>query len=508
MNRIVTALFWIAIITSLLLASWFAFHNTLHFHTDIARDFMLMEDMVVSKKLTFIGPRSGGIPGVFHGPAWLYLNLPIFILSKGNPVATAWFWVGLTGISISVIYFVTKKLCDTRTAFGATALYAFVVAESASNFINPFGATLLSPFSVYFLLQYRKTKKIRDLILALFTLGITIQFQMAWGMPILLLSLPLIFYEIARNKKIYHLLSFGILSLPLSTFILFDLRHQFLQLNSVIRYIMGTGPDNPHILLFPYLLSRAQGLLFSMFSFLTQENRALNSIFLFIFFILVMQFIRGKHKKNGTILSYILYFYGGFWIISLLFKGTMWAYYYWPFLPLFCIAISLLITTVLKKQTLFLFIILFFIITTLNIAKLSKQTNTTFTQSSGYWNFYRNQAESIYKDAKGRKFGWYVYSADQYGYSSKYAMHYMQKRYPQTKGYAFQKKQLTYLVIFPSTNKYTSEGWWKENQIKINKKPIDITKYRGGSYTEKYLLTPEDQSIPSDPNLIQDLLFR
>jgi len=310
-----------------------------------------------------------------------------------------------------------------------------------------------------------------------------------------------------KNRRTHHLLSFGILSLPLSTFFLFDLRHQFLQTKSVINYVIGISPDKPHVILLPFLFSRLQGLLFSVLSFFTQGNMILNSIFLLFFLILLIQFIRHKRKKQGVILFYTFYFYGGFWIVTLLFKGTMWGYYYWPFLPLFCIAISLLFNAVLKKQISLIMIVLFLVISGLNIFKLSKQTNSFFSHNSGYWNFYSDQAKDIYKDVS-QDFGWYVYTADQYGYSSKYAMHYMQKQYPSIKGCEYQKKALTYLIIFPSTNKYTSEQWWKKNQIKISKKPAHVLKYNGGSYTEKYVLTPAEQSVPSDPNLIQDLLFR
>ena len=68
------------------------FLNTLHlfkadvrFHTDIARDFLVMADIVETNKPTLIGPKSGGISGVFHGPAWYYLNLPFIFPTEILP---------------------------------------------------------------------------------------------------------------------------------------------------------------------------------------------------------------------------------------------------------------------------------------------------------------------------------------------------------------------------------------------------------------------------------------
>ena len=94
---IVTALF-------VVISAWYILHNTIIFHTDIARDFLLIEDIVKNKPLTLIGPRSGGIPGVFHGPLWLYLNVPAFLFGGGNPVIVGWFWLGLSLVNLFIVY--------------------------------------------------------------------------------------------------------------------------------------------------------------------------------------------------------------------------------------------------------------------------------------------------------------------------------------------------------------------------------------------------------------------
>lgn len=507
MKRLLKPLFWTSLSLSLLFAAWFVLHGTLHFHTDIARDFLLVEDMIVSKKPALIGPRSGGIPGVFHGPAWLYLNLPIFLLSGGNPVATAWFWVLLIGVSIYFVYSVARKWGNEKEALGATALYAFAIASSASNLINPFGAVLLSPLFFYFFVKYKETKKTTDLLICLFILGMIIQFQMAWGVPILILSLPLLLYLIIKFRRYSHLFAFGILSVPLSTFLLFDLRHQFLQLKSVISYIFGVHPDKPHVVFTSLLASRAFEMTRSMGAYFSQGNTTLSYFITIVFVVLSILYFRLTIKKRSPIPFYFLYFFCGFWVITLLFKGTMWSYYFWPFLPLFCIVSAYCIGAVFKKQSTSIFIFLFLLTSGITLYNLSKQTDKVFTENSGYWHFYKKQATDIYKDAGG-EFGWYVYSADQYGYSSKYAMHYMQKQYPIIKMAEFQKKPITYLSIFPSTNRFTNESWWRKDQIKIVKKPVKVLQYIGGSYTEKYILSTSEQMIPSDPNLIQNLLFR
>lgn len=505
-DKIMRVLFWVSLFVSLLLASWYAIHNTLHFHTDIARDFLLMEDMVVTRKPSLIGPRSGGIPGVFHGPLWLYMNLPVFFLSGGNPVATAWFWVALTALSIGMVYLITKQMTNGRSACAATAIYAFAIAGSASNFINPFGAVLLSPLFFFLFIHYRNTRRVLFLLSALFTLGLIIQFQMAWGVPILVLSFPLIIHTIIKHKKPLHFTSFAILGIPLSTFLVFDLRHQFLQLNSVINYLKGTNGDKATMGFWQLFQSRMEGMLSGMSLYFSGGNAVVSVLLTCLFIVLCVLYLKNR-KTDKKPVSYFLYFYIGYWLLTLLFRGTMWDYYVWPFLPFFVIVMSMMMSAVFKKNAQWVFSLLFILLISLSVRTLYPQTKSYFAKNSGLWHFYSAQAEDIYKNAPN-EFGWYVYSADQYGYSPKYAMHYVQKSNSDKRGYEFQKKKTTYLVIFPSDNKYTNEAWWKKDQIKIDRTPTNTFSYNGGSYVEKYDLGQKDIEVPSDPNLIQDLLFR
>src|SRR3989338_3294329 len=100
----------ILILFNIILASRWILDGNIFFHTDIARDFLLLEDLADNKNLTLIGPRSGAIPGLFHGPLWLYLNLSAFFLGGRNPVVVGWFWVLLYILSIGITYYVGKRL--------------------------------------------------------------------------------------------------------------------------------------------------------------------------------------------------------------------------------------------------------------------------------------------------------------------------------------------------------------------------------------------------------------
>lgn len=496
-----------AIILSIFFASWFVLHNTVYFYGDLARDFLLFEEIVLTKKPILIGPRTS-MQGVFHGPLWLYLNIPAFIIGKGNPVVVAWFWVLLVAASIGCMYFVTKKILSKKEALPITALYALAIASSAPYLYNPFGAVFFSPLFFLFFIRYMHNQKNIDLLISLFCVGVSIQFEMVWGVPILFLASIVFLFKIIKSKKYNHLFSFGILSIPLSTFILFDLRHQFIQFHSIIRYVVGKPGDvRKKIDIIELLVTRAKDMALSMSGYFSNGSLITSGILTGLSILLIFIFYKKKLHKKYFSVSYFLYFYIGFWILTLPIKGMIYDYYYWAFLPLFCIAVGTMGGAVLKKYVYGVYILSVLFLTLINISIIYKQDTTFFKTSTALWSFYKSQASTIYKDAKG-DFGWYVYTADQYAYSFKYAMSYVQQQFPNNKSYKFEKKPLTYLMIYPSDNQYTNETGWKSGGVRIEKKPHSILKFMGNSYAEKYNLTKEEQAVQSDSTLLQDLTFR
>jgi hypothetical protein len=181
-----TALLLILLVAIFFLG-WYPFHGDILFHTDIARDFLAIEDIVKNHHLTLLGPRSGGISGVFHGPLWFYISIPAFIIGHGNPVVVGWFWSFLSFITIGITYFVTLKLFDKRTALLSATSVALLSITSTNSLFNPYGAVMLSPIFFYLFYQYILKSSYLFLLLSIFTLGVIIQFQMAWGVPILFL---------------------------------------------------------------------------------------------------------------------------------------------------------------------------------------------------------------------------------------------------------------------------------------------------------------------------------
>jgi len=501
-------LFFTSIVICIIMASWFVIHGDIFFHTDIARDFLLLEDMVKNKPITLIGPRSGGISGVFHGPLWLYLNLPIFILSQGNPVFVGWFWTFLFILTLVIIYIVGKNLFDQQTGALSALLFAVCSLHTTPNLFNPFGAVMLSPLFFFYFVTYIRHGKLKDLLLCLFVVGLIIQFQMAFGLPILILSFLYLVVYFFKRKRYHHFLSFSILLIPLSTFILFDIRHNFLQLKAITNFL-SAGKDLGKINLQLFFLSRIKGVLIDGFVMMSEKYWFLILASITIPFILVLlKIVSNKKFKNRDLYILFFYFYLGFWLITFFYKGTIWSYYYWPILPLAVIIFSSL-GRLFKKNFFYLLFASIFLVNFIDRANFIWQSRRFINQDAGSWRFNLGLAEKVFDDA-GSEFGYFIYTPDQFGYSPRYALNYLQAQYKNKQARPFEKKPITYLLISPppEDRPFLKGDWWKINRVKIAKKPEKVFKFKNGFIIEKYILTPEEINIQADPNLIQSLHFR
>lgn len=510
---------FLLIVVNTLLASRWVLDGNLFFHTDIARDFLLLEDVVDNKHLTLIGPRSGAIPGVFHGPMWLYLNLPAYLVGGGNPVVVAWFWVILYVLSLFIVYWVGKKMFDEKVALLSVVLLSSSTALGIRSLFNPYGALMLSPLFLYVFIKYLQTAKIKNLVLSLLILGFIIQFQMAFGVPILLLTAGYLSYFFFKRKLFKHLGGFFVLLIPLSSFLLFDLRNNFLQFKSVTNYLSGIEKHGQVSSTFPQLLKlRVEDVVLNNFGDITAHQNQLS--ILLAFFLVGVAFLTLRNKKSSFSFFYTIFFYFflGFWLLSFFFKGPMWSYYYLPFVPLIIIFFCSL--SKVFKGVIFYPVFLLILISNLitNFKDATLYNPDVLKQDVSTWKFNLRAAQDVYQNSP-LEFGYYIFTPDLYGYSPRYAMNYVQKGYRDKKVFPYKKYPVTFLLVAPPPiygrdpesvwyKKNTNSTKWKSGDIRINKEPTNILTYQNGFKVEKYLLDSEELKIEANPYLINSIFFR
>lgn len=507
----------VLIFFNVILASRWALDANLFFHTDIARDFLLIEDIVDNKHLTLIGPRSGAIPGVFHGPLWLYLNIPAFIFGNGNPAIVAWFWVGLYMVSLYLIYYAGKRMFDEKTGLLSTLMLSSVTVLQVRSLFNPYGALIFVPLFLYTLMNYLQNKNIKILALSFFILGLIIQFQMAFGIPILLITVFYLGYHLLRIHRIKHLIAVTILFIPLSSFIVFDLRNHFLQINSVINYLTGVENHGKVDLNFIQLLQlRFQESIFNGLGEITAHQNLLSA--LLGVFILAAILVQIKHRKLSITNQLFIFFYGGFWLLTFLFKGPIWSYYHTPFVPLIILIFCSMRNIFDRKIFYCLFAFIFVFNMQVNIKDLSNYNTISLKQDTSTWKFNYLVAEKVF-NGNEKEFGYYIFTPDLYGYSPRYAMNYLQRNTKDKISNPFNKKAVTYLLIAPPPEygkdpnsiwyqKNINSDKWKDSDVRINRKADDVIKFDNGFIIEKYNLSQDEIEIQSNQFLIQSIFFR
>lgn len=484
----------------IILSSWILFKGDLYYNEDISRDLLLLENITTKQPITLIGPRAMGISGLFHGPLWLYVNLPAYVIGQGNPIVMGIFWMLLYAIYIALVYFVAKRLFDSTVAIMSALLLSSISYQYFFN--NTFGALFLFPLFFYTFTKYIQTLKIKLLLISFFLLGLIIQFEMAFGGPIMLVSLVYLLIHLIRKKKLFHLLACGIILIPLSTFFLFDLRHGFMQTHSLLTYMFSHNSSSGSFISPELVTHRIMVIQTSALQFLNHSSDFLNILFYASIGYAVFCCIKNKEIKNANVYFSFFVLFLGYWIVTLAYKGGMWIWYYYEFTPVIVILFCSLYRLVNRSVFLVIFLVFYCMAMLTQFSYFKLNTNGFSANSTYSWQLYQFAAQKLYADAP-KEFGYYIYESDLLGYRTRYAIHYFARNY-QKQGIENKKMPTTYLMIDSSIG----NPWWTKNAVHIDKKPTKKYTINDLYQIEKYNLTQKDIAVPSDPNMIDSLFFR
>lgn len=490
---------------NILLSAYFLVHGDIHYDRDVARDFLVIDSIVRERNLTLLGPRSS-IPGLFHGPLWFYINLPAFVIGGGNPLVIGWFWFLLSVVFLGIVFYTAQKLFDNKTALLSILLISVnsIINPSIGlkNFYNPYGAVFLTPIFFWLFYTYNDTLKIKYLIFSLLTLGFIIQFQIAFGVPILFAVTVFLFYFLFKKKKILHSLAYLILLVPLSTFILFDLRHDGLQIKSFLQDLhLKEGLSSNFSSIFT---ARTHELIFDFFDFLSPGKNVLTVIIAMLFFFAYIISLKkgGEKRKFYRLFGYLFL---GFWISSVFHQGSV-GNYFWPFLSITIIIFCSFYKFINKGIFILAFILLYLVNLQYGISAILDFKTDINKRGPHSWAFNLQVARKIYKDSR-EDFGYFTYSPDRFAYQQRYAFIYAKKLYPELHSFSSAKKPLTYLIEVdpPKDRPDLAAIFWRTSDIGI-KRPPDQTFRFDFIQIEKYYLSSEETKVQANP-LILDYMF-
>jgi len=295
----------------------------------------------------------------------------------------------------------------------------------------------LIPINFYLFVKYFEKFQLKYLIAYILISGLIIQFQLAVGIPFFILSFIYLFFKLMRSKHKKHLLAVFLIIIPLFNYIAFDLRHEFLLTNSLIRYLSPESGDSIKYN-YPYMLYDRGELMLTNVELLRSDPLYRNTVMGVIFIVFLL--IQFRNKKFNNTYFLFLYFYVGFFALSFINKGPILYFYFFPLFPLVFLIFSSFITSRYSK----LFFIIFFIVYLLNaytvIKDISYYKKDTLGKSETSWKFLNTMASKLYI-GKEESFGYFVYTPDIIAYGPKYALFYQEKLHKDKNAFYFEKNQ-------------------------------------------------------------------
>jgi len=486
--------------------AWYIIHGDITYVSDIARDFLVFEEIAV-KKLVLLGPRASGMPGMFHGPLWEYLNFPAYLLGKGNPVAVGWFWVVLSGIYVFSITILVQKIFGIRAGLITGVIASAQMVGYTQQLFNPYGALFLFPLLWYCAYEYIIHRKFVHAVLLWFVIGAMIQFQMAVGVPMAILCFfpSLLLWK--RHKLWGHSVSILAVIPFMLSWLLFDIRHAGQLTSALIHYFTVKDPGRVFYSLFELMNMRSSVLFSRAFRIFPTVYDGLNTFAAVS--VAIVFFVEHTHWRKEKVIAWYtaLYLYVGYFVISLAHNGWLMEHYYLPLVPVAIILFASVLDAS-KNKILWGVAIVALIVNISVTYKFMSDARYNINWNKTSWQVYNNMASNLLTKAKG-DYGYFIYAPDVLGYQLKYAFSYNEKRLG-ISNVRNQKAKVTYVVAEPAPKSEPglSVTWWIENKLKITSPPFSTTRLANDHMLYEYHLTNEEISQSHDPDIDEWLHYR
>lgn len=235
-------LLFLSLIFILIFGFWLRYKNiqpaNLIFDFDQYEDLFYTYTIAVDHKLAIIGRAIYGDPRLHHGVFFYYYNLLPFIISAGNPFASA-YWNSFFNVATALILFILARSLFKQIVSGLIAALIAAVSFEFIKFSNWLTidtvAISIVPLFYLGLWQFYQKKK-WGLVLASASLGLAIQTDLSL---IYLIPIMLIFWVILKPKfpnfKLL-LVSASVFIATTSTMILTEIKLNFAGIKTLLNF--------------------------------------------------------------------------------------------------------------------------------------------------------------------------------------------------------------------------------------------------------------------------------
>jgi 4-amino-4-deoxy-L-arabinose transferase-like glycosyltransferase len=331
---------------------------------DEGRDVLVVKRMIVDKKFTLLGPITS-VGSMYMGPVYYYFMAPFLLMWNFDPVGPA---IMVVIFSIATVFLIYKTLYDfynPLSAFLAAFFYAIspltiIYGKSSWNpNIVPFFAILL----FYSFLKIIINKNHKYILLAGISLGILIQLHYVTYIffPILLAIFMIYWKKIGLKNLISFIIFFLI---GYSPFLLFELRHQFVNTKAVINFLRE-NQNQTDLLSFitGYLSSFTDTFVRIFWRLFVIISAELTKLIIIICFLTLFKLYKKHNNYKKEVIKLItIWLLVGVFTVGF-YRGVVYDYYFGSLYPVVFLIIGLVLSYFynLNKKTK---ILLFFIVYT------------------------------------------------------------------------------------------------------------------------------------------------
>jgi len=301
-NIILLLIFFLALVIRFLY-----FPNNTYFGFDQARDAYAVRE-IMGGDLKIVGPPTAA-QIIHHGVLYYYIFSPLYFLSGGDPTLVSLFLRVLNSVGIFLVFLIVFPLFGRVVALIAAFLFAVSYEQTQfALFLNHPSLAVISVLIFYLgLSTWLFRKKNWGLLLAIFGLGLSIQFEFV---EIQLLGVFILFLLLFKN----HLpkitpknlaISLVVFLIPLSSYVFVEIKNNFRFISIIPSLMLNSAGSNPgsSVSEFIFFINRY------FHDNLIASNFLAPILAIAFLIILIKLFILNRSRSQLTFLSF--WFFGG-----------------------------------------------------------------------------------------------------------------------------------------------------------------------------------------------------
>lgn len=488
------------------------------FTFDQGRDFLWVKNQVDFHTLSLIGPW-GSLTGVYFGPLWFwFLTIP-YLISDGSPIVLSLANAFLIVSTIILSFFIFFR--QNKTFAFILVLIALFSTTLQAIAAYPFPQHLLPVFTLLLMYSYTRlllNSSSKHLFFSVLIIGLMFHAEPPTAV-LSLLTFPFILLFVPKAKKLISIKNLTICTtlflITISPLILFDIRHQYIQLHSILDYIQGSNTSLGGVL---PLWERPIERINKIIGIFSRNFLSDNLVLGMILFPAVAFF--GRTINNAFLRN--LWKASIFYLISLyltftLFPPELKDFYLDGLIIVFAILVAISLTNLiqhrLKTFVFFVIFSLFIVNLVIPATKVAPLINSDSRSSSeGTYYIQSKILDWIYNHADAKGFRVYTFTPAVYDYTYQYLFFqqglgkygYLPEDFsylPQKPEYVQRKtEQLErlqdkiikpskwmFLIIMPGESTVNKIADWRKNLPISSYKFVNSIEFAEGTIVEKYI---------------------